>query len=183
MKGVLCMNKNGNRRRFKWWWIELDGVKSYLDLLKINKADVTAMTDDNQIIKKASVPLMNEKKTVIADLGEDGEFYLLPGQWVNPAQSERITGYWLIDQDNSFNSPIIKQIYTVMDSGKICKTLPEGVTLFGNAAKATFARRQIEAIVPIGDNEYIAWDGRIACIIGDRETDETTIRIYLDMVL
>ena len=85
MKGVLYMNKNGNRRRFKWWWIELDGVKSYLDLLKINKADIIAMTDDNQIIKKTSVPLMNEKKTVIADLGEDGEFYLLPGQWVNPA--------------------------------------------------------------------------------------------------
>ena len=184
MKGVLLMMKQTEvTNRFKWWYIE-EGkektVKKYPDLLKKQEVQLVAMTRDDQIVRE-TVSIKNENQLAIANLGDKGNFALTPNQWVSPTQSERISNFWLANGNKYHKEDaVIDGIFTSLDNGKsVLLQEGSGVLLFGSIAKATFAKRHLEAIVPIGENEYIAWDGRFASLVGDRETDDTVISTYM----
>lgn len=176
------MELNGNI--FRWWYVK--DIASYNDLLGEKTANIVAMTRDGKIVRKVAPLSVDSAQLVIADCGLEGKFYLTPNQWVSPQRTGTISKYWLIEQNSQKpNTPSVMGIYTTIDDG-MAVMLPKGVELFGNptTVNSTLIHRVVDAIVPIGDEKCIAYseEGSTCTFIGDRETDENVIKIYLDRI-
>ena len=173
-----------NSNIFKWWYAK--GITTYQKLSEEKTAEIIAMTMDRRVIRKMAPLHVDSNQIVVADCGTEGRFYLTPNQWISPHKTEKISKYWLMEQDSKkTDTPSILGIYTSIDSG-MAVILPKGVEIFGvpTATDSTLVHNLVDAIVPVGDGEFIAFDeSRNACsFIGDRETDEDAIKIYLDRI-
>lgn len=172
----------GNRFKFfKWWYVK--GVANYGKLLKEETANLVAMTmDGEEIVQKVVTLSIEEDGLVVADCGPTkGRFYLTPNQMVS--REDSLKDFWVVDRTWHYDTDDIRGTYTSLEAGKAVM-LPAGMTLFGKpiqGSPATVHSLHVSAIIPIGNEQYIAWekDRNNCTIVGDRETNETEIRILM----
>ena len=170
------MQNNGNKK-FKWWYAE--EALSYKELLEAKTAAITAMTQDEEIVRQ-TVPLDQNQGLVMVKLGAKGTYYLTPNQQIT-LHTENLKDFWLVQNRCCWETPVINGIVNAIEDGKALK-LPEGIELFGKPTErsTTLKSFQVKAIVPIGDGKYIAWeDGNRCAVVGPRETDDTAIAILM----
>lgn len=169
---------------FKWWYAK--EVSNYGKLLKEKTANIIGMTRDEEELIQKTVPLsIEEDGIIIADCGPEGKYYLTPNQMVSLEGS--LKNFWLVDaMSQQWNTPNILGTYAAIENNKAVM-LEKGVRLFGklkHGTMQTFTSCPVNAIIPIGEGNYIAWDkARNNCIIiGDRETNEVEIKILMETV-
>lgn len=169
----------GNRFKFFKWWYAKD-VANYGTLLKEKTANLVAMTMDGEIIQKIVTLSIEEDGIAVADCGPSkGRFYLIPNQMVS--REDSLKDFWITDRTKHYDTDDIRGTYTALEAGKAVM-LPEGTRLFGKPAfeaiaSATVRSLNVNAIIPIGEEKYIAWeeDWNNCVIISDREANETEI--------
>lgn len=178
----MCGNKY---KYFKWWYAK--NIQNYGQLLEKTTADLTAMTDNDEIIQKHVSLSIEEGNIVVANCGpENGRFYLMPNQIVT--QEGSLKDFWLVDiLSRSWNTPDILGTYVALEDDKAVMLPEKGTRLFGKPRHGklqTFTSYPVSAIIPIGEGRFIAWDkAKNDCIIiGDRETNETEIKILMESV-
>ena len=173
--------KHGTQSRiqvFAWWYVD---TFDYRELLERDHTHLIAMTGDGNLISE-EVSLREENRTAYAMVRAE-EYILLPQNWVTP-KTEHIEKFWLTnDQTLDCNDPEIEEIYRIIETGASWKTgaaLP-GVRLFGNNG-GDIASRLITAIVPIGNDKFIASNGHRCTVINKREHDRSQIMVAMKKV-
>lgn len=169
---------------FKWWYAK--EVSNYGKLLKEQTATIIGLTSDEEELIQKTVPIhIEEDGIAVADYGpEKGKYYLSPTQMVS--KEGALKNFWLVDiRSQKWDTANIIGTYTALENDKAVMFQEKEVRLFGKSEHeplATFGSYPVSAIFPIGEGNYIAWDrARNTCIlIGDRETNETEIKILME---
>ena len=168
-----------NMKTFKWWYIK--GVSSYKDLLEkaatTEQVELTAMTEEETIVHKTVTLKKDENNLVIVE-----DIYLLtPNQQITDTGTVRLKKFWLVQNRCCWKTGAIDGIFTTITNGKAA-ILPTSVELFGIPTErfTSFASVPIKALIPIGEETYLAWEDKNRCyIVSSRETDDITIKTAL----
>ena len=145
-------------------------------------AHLIAMETDGSLINE-DVKIHVENQTAIAKLGQR-EFYLLPNQWVTP-KIETIDGFWLA-KGTDFTAPEIAEIYAIIESGSIWRSgQQQDVKLFGRTGLkgGEIANRKITTIIPIGEDIFIAANGKSCTIVRRREKNNCVISTTMQKIV
>ena len=172
-----------NLKIFKWWYIK--GVSSYKELLE--KAEtgetelITAMTEDEKIFHEENVSLGKDGTGLVVVNVDGTKYHLTPNQQVTD-DTEHIKNFWLVQNKCCWKTSAISGIFIAVESNKAVM-LPSGVELFGVPTEryTSFTSAPIKALVPIGEEKYIAWEDKSnKCYIANsRETDDVVIKTAL----
>lgn len=171
---------------FKWWYAK--DATDYKKLLEEKTANIVAMTRDGRIIRKMAPLTIENEQLAVADCGTEGRFYLTPNQWVSPQKTETLTGYWLMEKlSREINASAVLGVYQTIDDNMAVLLPKDGAELFGKPSHSKdreIAHYIINAIVPIGDGKCIAYGEKdnTCTFLSDRETEENTIKVFLDRI-